>query len=157
MTTTKVDEERIYVVRPLGVRLESPKGQSQLRDIGISTLVWEEDEDDIRGPGGPPRPAKPGGNPAGGAGPPTPMGGPVSPIGRPRPAGLLMPGPATRVGGAPPDAPGTPVPSRAEGSAAGGASTDKEMIWVPRTMVNPNVRFSSVSTMGGGGALPGAD
>lgn len=109
----------------------------------------------IRGAPGPPLPGNPGGNPTGGAGPPTPAAGPVNPIGRPLPAGRLIPGPAASVGGAPPAPPGAFVPSRAAGSAGGGASTDREIMCVPRTMVRPSVRFSSVSTKGGA-ALPGA-
>ena len=123
----------------------------------------------LRGPpGGPPRPGNPGGpppgkppggkpgNPPGGAGPPTPTAGPLNPTGNPRPAGLLMPGPAANVGGAPPAPPGALVPSRADGSAGGGPSTEHETMWVPRTMVRPSVRFSSDSTRAGV-ELPGAD
>ena len=122
---------------------------------------------DLRGPpGGPPRPPKPGGGapgkppggnpgkPPGGGGPPTPAAGPPSPTGRPRPAGLLIPGPAARVAAAP-AAPGPAVPSRAEGSAGGGPSTEQETTWVPRTIVRPRVRFSSASTCGAPEA-PGA-
>jgi hypothetical protein len=98
---------------------------------------------------GPPRPANPGGPPKppggnGGAGPPTPAAGPVKPIGAPRPAGRLMPGPdiIAAAEGAPP---GALVPRRADGSAGGGPSTEREMTCVPRMMVRPSVRFSSVS------------
>lgn len=124
----------------------------------------------LRGPppGGPPRPANPGGappgkppggkpgNPPGGAGPPTPAAGPPNPTGNPLPAGLLMPGPAANVGGAPPAPPGALAPNLAEGSAGGGPSTEQETICVPRTMVRPRVRFSSDSTSAGA-ELPGAD
>jgi hypothetical protein len=101
---------------------------------------------DLRG-GGPPRPTNPGGaNPPGGkggAGPPTPAAGPVNPIGAPRPAGLLIPGPADiAVAGAPP---GALVPRRAEGSAGGGPSTEREITRCPRMIVSPSVRFSSCS------------
>ena len=120
-------------------------------------------------PGGPPRPPNPGGappgnppggnpgKPPGGAGPPSPAAGPPSPTGSPLPAGLLIPGPAANVGGAVPVPPGAPVPKRAEGSAGGGPSTEQETMCVPRTMVRPNVRFSSVSTSAGAAELPGAD
>jgi hypothetical protein len=37
--------------------------------------------------------------------------------------------------------------SRALGSAGGGDSTESEMICAPRTIVNPRVRFSSVSSV----------
>jgi hypothetical protein len=56
-----------------------------------------------------------------------------------------MPGPAANAAAAPP---GALVPNLAEGSAGGGDSTEREMIWAPRTIVRPNVRFSSVSTRG---------
>lgn len=92
----------------------------------------------LRGPpGGAPRPAKPGGAPGkppggkpgkppgGGGGPPTPAAGPPRPTGRPRPAGLLMPGPAERVAAAE-ATPGTLDPKRDEGSAGGGPSTEHE-------------------------------
>ena len=103
-------------------------------------------------PGGPPPGKPPGGNPGnppGGAGPPTPTAGPLRPTGSPRPAGLLIPGPAASVGGAPPAPPGVLVPSLADGSAGGGPSTEQETICVPRTMVRPKVRFSSDSTRAG--------
>jgi len=119
-------------------------------------------EGNLRGPpGGPPLPPNPGGpppgkppggnpgNPPGGAGPPTPTAGPLSPTGSPRPAGLLIPGPAASVGGAPPAPPGALVPSLADGSAGGGPSTEQETICVPRTIVRPKVRFSSDSTRAG--------
>lgn len=125
----------------------------------------------LRGPppGGPPRPAKPGGappgnppggnpgNPPGGAGPPTPAAGPPNPTGSPLPAGLLIPGPAAKVGGAPPAPPGALAPNLAEGSAGGGPSTEQDTMCVPRTIVRPRVRFSSVSTRAGVDVLPGAD
>jgi hypothetical protein len=90
--------------------------------------------------GGPPRPGNPGGgapgnppgggkppNPPGGAGPPTPAAGPPSPTGRPRPAGLLIPRPAERVAGAlATPSPGPLGPSRADGSAGGGPSTEQD-------------------------------
>ena len=121
----------------------------------------------LRGPpDGAPLPGKPGGgappgnppdgnppNPPGGGGPPTPAAGPLSPTGIPRPAGLLIPGPAAIVGGA--VAPGALAPNRVDGSAGGGPSTEHEMMCVPRTIAKPSVRFSSVSTRGAG-ALPGA-
>jgi hypothetical protein len=69
----------------------------------------------------------------------------VNPTGSPRPAGLLIPGPAANAAAAPP---GALVPNLADGSAGGGDSTESEMIWAPRTMVRPSVRFSSVSTNG---------
>ena len=50
---------------------------------------------------------------------------------------------------------GPVVPNLAEGSAGGGPSTEQEMMWVPRTIVKPSVRFSSDSTIAGA-ALPGA-
>lgn len=122
----------------------------------------------LRGPpGGPPRPANPGGaapgnppggkpgNPPGGAGPPTPTAGPLNPTGKPRPAGLLTPGPAAKVGNVAVP-PGALAPNLDDGSAGGGPSTEQETIWVPRTIVNPNVRFSSDSTSAGC-VLPGAD
>ena len=106
-------------------------------------------------PGGPPLPPNPGGPPPGnpppnpgnppGGGPPTPAAGPPSPTPIPRPAGLLIPGPAAIALGAPAP-PGALVPNLAEGSAGGGPSTEQETIWVPRTMVRPRVRFSSDST-----------
>ena len=77
------------------------------------------------------------------------------PTGSPRPAGLLMPGPDAKEGGAAP--PGALVPSLADGSAGGGPSTEHEMMRVPRTMVKPNVLFSSVSMAVGAVAAPGAD
>lgn len=64
--------------------------------------------------------------------------------GAPRPAGFATPGPAARVDGIPP---GALFPSLALGSAGGGDSTEREMMWAPRTMVRPRVRFSSVSTI----------
>lgn len=36
-----------------------------------------------------------------------------------------------------------PAPSRAEGSAGGGPSTDRETMVTPRRMIRPRVRFSS--------------
>ncbi len=112
-------------------------------------------------PGGAPPGNPPGGNPGnppGGAGPPTPAAGPLNPTGRPLPAGLLIPGPAANVGGAPPAPPGALVPNLAEGSAGGGPSTEQETMCVPRTIVRPRVRFSSDSTITVAGAvLPGAD
>ena len=125
----------------------------------------------LRGPppGGPPRPAKPGGappgnppggkpgKPPGGAGPPTPAAGPANPTGSPLPAGLLIPGPAANVGGAPPAPPGALAPSLCEGSAGGGPSTEQETMCVPRTIVSPSVRFSSDSMRAGVEELPGAD
>ena len=75
-----------------------------------------------------------------------PAAGPLNPTGNPRPAGLLIPGPADSVGGAAPaPPPGALVPSLADGSAGGGPSTEQETMFVPRTMVRPRVRFSSVS------------
>jgi hypothetical protein len=68
----------------------------------------------------------------------------VKPIGRPLPAGLLIPGPAA-IAAAPP---GALAPSLAAGSAGGSDSTDRDIICAPRTMVRPNVRFSSDSTSG---------
>lgn len=112
------------------------------------------------GPGGTPLPGNPGGGapgkppggkppkPAGGGGPPTPAAGPPSPIGNPRPAGLLIPGPAASVGGTPPGTPLAVVPNRADGSAGGGPSTEHDTTCVPRRIVRPNVLFSSVSTNG---------
>lgn len=76
-------------------------------------------------------------------------------MGNPLPAGRLIPGPAANVDGAPPAPEGTFPPNLAEGSAGGGASTDKEMMFVPRTIVRPSVRFSSDSTIAGA-VLPGA-
>lgn len=140
--------------------LEVVQSQLQLK-LASCTLCCRSNQPvkNLRGaPGGPPRPANPGGgapgkppggkpgNPAGGGGPPTPAAGPPSPIGRPRPAGLLTPGPAARVAAA--AAPGTPVPRRAEGSAGGGPSTEHETTFVPRTIVSPRVLFSSASTRG---------
>jgi hypothetical protein len=49
----------------------------------------------------------------------------VKPTGSPRPAGLLMPGPAANAAAAPP---GALVPNLAEGSAGGGDSTEREMM-----------------------------
>src|ERR1700761_4169010 len=108
--------------------------------------------------GGPPLPGNPGGPGGkpwkpGGAGPPTPAAGPVNPIGSPRPAGLLIPGPACNVAAL--GAPAGPVPNLADGSAGGGPSTARDTTCVPRTIINPRVRFSSISTSGAG-ALPGA-
>lgn len=60
----------------------------------------------------------------------------------PRPAGRATPGPAARLEEMPP---GALLPRRALGSAGGSDSTDKDTICAPRTMVRPNVRFSSVS------------
>lgn len=97
-------------------------------------------------PGNPPKPPGPG--------PPTPAAGPVRPVGRPLPAGLLIPGPTDMAAGGPPG-PGASFPSRAAGSAGGGPSTVDETTWAPRTIVKPNVRFSSVST-NAGSAEPGA-
>ena len=59
------------------------------------------------------------------------------------------------VAGAVPPTPGALVPSLADGSAGGGPSTEQDMMCVPRTIVRPKVRFSSVSTIAGA-ALPGA-
>ena len=95
------------------------------------------------------------GNPLAGAGPPTPTAGPLNPTGKPRPTGLLTPGPAAKVGNVAVP-PGALAPNRDDGSAGGGPSTEQETIWVPRTIVNPNVRFSSDSTSAGC-VLPGAD
>jgi len=144
-------------------QLEAQRSECLLPRIGYCM--------NLRGPppGGPPRPGKPGGappgnppgganpgNPPGGAGPPTPAAGPPNPTGNPRPAGRLIPGPADSVGGAPAP-PGALAPSRAEGSAGGGPSTEHEMMCVPRTIVRPSVRFSSDSTRAGVEVLPGAD
>jgi hypothetical protein len=52
--------------------------------------------------------------------------------------------------------PGALVPNLEEGSAGGGDSTEREIIWAPRTIVNPNVRFSSDSTSGAEVLAPGA-
>lgn len=148
-----------------------PGGGPKPAVFSISHLLSDPRRDHccLRGPpGGPPRPANPGGAPPGnppggnpgkppdGPGPPTPAAGPLSPTGNPLPAGLLIPGPAASVGGAPPAPPGALVPNLAEGSAGGGPSTEHETMCVPRTIVNPRVRFSSVSTIVGA-ALPGAD
>jgi hypothetical protein len=54
-----------------------------------------------------------------------------------------MPGPAANADVAPP---GALAPNLADASAGGGDSTDREMMWAPRTMVKPRVRFSSDST-----------
>jgi hypothetical protein len=62
----------------------------------------------------------------------------------PRPAGFATPGPAVKDEGIPP---GVLFPSLALGSAGGGDSTESEMICAPRTIVKPNVRFSSLSTV----------
>jgi hypothetical protein len=65
-----------------------------------------------------------------------------------------MPAPAASVVAIPP---GALVPNRADGSAGGGDSTEREITWAPRTMVRPRVRFSSVSTRGTAALLePGA-
>lgn len=53
-------------------------------------------------------------------------------------------------------APGALVPSLADGSAGGSPSTDNEIIWAPRTIVKPNVLFSSASTTGAEVLAPGA-
>lgn len=90
-------------------------------------------------------PAKPpiGGAPGGGI-PPTggTPGVPIPRIGRPLPAGRAIPGPAAATptpGGPPVGA----VPSRADGSAGGGPSTERETIVTPRRIMRPRVRFSS--------------
>lgn len=78
----------------------------------------------------------------------------MRPTGRPRPAGLAIPGPAAIAAEAPP---GALVPSLADGSAGGGDSTEREMMWAPLTIVKPRVRFSSFSTNGAEEpAAPGA-
>lgn len=108
----------------------------------------------------PPRPGKPGapGKPGkgGGTAPPTPAAGPAREIGAaaPRPAGRATPGPAVSVDPMPPPA---VLPRRALGSAGGGDSTDREIMCAPRTIVKPNVRFSSDSTTWADDAAPGAD
>lgn len=71
----------------------------------------------------------------------------------PLPAGRATPGPAANVDEIPP---GALFPSRALGSAGGGDSTESEMMWAPRTIVKPNVRFSSVSMVCDEELLPGA-
>lgn len=144
------------------------RGKSSCR-LKLAVAFKDAGRNILRGPpGGPPRPANPGGappgkppggkpgNPPGGAGPPTPVAGPLNPTGKPLPAGLLIPGPAAKFGGAVPAPPGALAPNREDGSAGGGPSTEQETIWVPRTIVKPNVRFSSVSTRACV-VLPGAD
>lgn len=82
----------------------------------------------------------------GAIGPPTPKAGPVKPMGIPLPAGLLVPGPDANA--VPPEAgppPGALCPNREDGSAGGGPSTVRETTCVPRTMVRPRVRLSSIS------------
>lgn len=64
--------------------------------------------------------------------------------GKPRPAARAVPGP---VAATPEPADGAPdvipAPSRAEGSAGGGPSTDRDTMVTPRRMIRPRVRFSS--------------
>jgi hypothetical protein len=67
------------------------------------------------------------------------------PTGAPLPAGLAIPEPGASAAATPP---GALAPRRALASAGGGDSTEREMIWAPRTMVRPSVRFSSDSTRG---------
>lgn len=109
--------------------------------------------------GGPPLPPNPGapapGNPnppgTGGGGPPTPIAGPPSPIGNPLPAGLEIPAPG--VNAAPV---GAAVPRRAEGSEGGGPSTLQDTMLVPRRIMRPSVRLSSVTWGWSVEAEPGA-
>lgn len=114
----------------------------------------------LRGPGGIPRPGKPGGKPGGilgGAkpcggkpggppkpGPPTPAAGPCKLIPAPRPAGLLIPGPAVIVAPAPVPA---SFANRAAGSAGGSSVAVTETMLFPRRMTSPSVRDSSVSSI----------
>ena len=136
----------------------------------MSEIQIELNKTDLRGapggpPGGPPLPPKPGGappgnppggnapKPPGGGGPPTPAAGPPNPTGSPLPAGLLTPGPACIVAGAAP--PGALVPNLADGSDGGGPSTEQDTMFVPRSIIRPNVLFSSAST-NGAAVAPGA-
>jgi hypothetical protein len=67
-----------------------------------------------------------------------------------------MPGPVANVAVLAP--PGALVPSLAAGSAGGGDSTERDMMWAPLTIVRPRVRFSSVSIRGAEELLdPGAE
>lgn len=78
----------------------------------------------------------------------------AKPTGAPLPAGLAIPAPGASAAATPP---GALAPRRAEASAGGGDSTERETIWAPRTMVRPSVRFSSDSTRGAEALLaPGA-
>lgn len=101
-------------------------------------------------PGNPPipliGPASPamGGAPGGGRLPIGPPGVPMPKMGKPRPAARAVPGPVAATPEAPVGAPDVvPAPSRAEGSAGGGPSTERETMVTPRRMIRPRVRFSS--------------
>ena len=110
-------------------------------------------------PGSPPipliGPANPaiGGAPGGGIPPIGPPGPPMPIIGSPRPAGLAIPGPVA----ATPAVEGAPGafedPRRAEGSAGGGPSTERDTIVTPRKIMRPRVRFSSEIVAVAAGAL----
>jgi len=66
-------------------------------------------------------------------------------IGSPRPAGRAIPGPVAATPAPPGGAVGAvPGPRRAEGSAGGGPSTERETMVTPRRMMRPRVRFSSM-------------
>lgn len=53
--------------------------------------------------------------------------------------------------------PDVAFPSLALGSTVGADSADSEMMWAPRTIVKPRVRFSSVSTVWTVALPPGAE
>ena len=74
-------------------------------------------------------------------------------IGSPRPAGRATPGPVAATPAPPGGAVGAaPEPRRAEGSAGGGPSTERETMVTPRRIMRPRVRFSSMVV----GAVEGA-
>lgn len=105
---------------------------------------------------GPDKPAI-GAEPGGGIPPIGPPGPPMPKMGRPRPAGRAIPGPVAATPAPPvgPEGP-APEPRRAEGSAGGGPSTERETMVTPRRMMRPRVRFSSDVVGAVAGALCGS-